>query len=61
MSVLENIKARFSVRSYTAEPVSESDLNVILEAARYSQSAKNLQDWKFIIVQDRVIQTWASR
>ncbi|MBT4485182.1 MAG: nitroreductase [Candidatus Latescibacteria bacterium] len=52
MSVLDAIKGRFSVRHYLPEPVSENDLNTIIEAARFSQSAKNLQDWKFIVVRD---------
>ncbi len=52
MGVLEIIKRRFSVRSYLSEPVEDNDLNAILDAARFSQSAKNLQDWKFIVVRD---------
>ena len=52
MSVLELIKERYSVRSYLQKPVGDDDLEALLEAARYSQSAKNLQDWRFIIVRD---------
>lgn len=52
MTVFDVIKGRFSVRSYTPEPISDSDLNTILEAARLSQSAKNFQDWRFIVVKD---------
>ena len=52
MSVLEAIKGRFSVRHYLPEQISEDDLNTILEAARLSQSAKNLQDWQFIVVRN---------
>ena len=52
MTVLEAIKNRFSVRTYLSKPVNEDDLSAILEAAQYSQSAKNLQDWRFIIVRD---------
>ena len=52
MTVLEAIKNRFSVRKYLPKPVSEDDLNTILEAARFSQSAKNLQDWRFIVVRE---------
>ena len=35
--VLENIKARRSVRAYTSQQVSEEDLQAILEAATYAQ------------------------
>ena len=37
--VLENIKARRSVRAYTDRQVSEEDLQAILEAATFAPSA----------------------
>ncbi len=52
MSVLECIKGRFSVRNYTSEPVSDSDLEIILESARLAPSARNLQEWRFVVVRD---------
>lgn len=52
MTVLEAVKGRFSTRSYENRPVDENDLNTILESARYAQSARNLQDWKFVVVRD---------
>jgi len=52
MSILDTIKGRFSVRSYEEKPLSDNDLLKVLEAARYAQSAKNLQDWRFIVVRD---------
>ena len=55
MTVLDTIKNRFSCRSFTNEPVSDEDLNSILDAARYSQSAKNFQDWRFVVIQDRAM------
>ena len=57
MTVLEAIKNRFSVRKYSSKPVDEKDLNAILEAARCSQSAKNIQDWRFIIVRDEALRS----
>lgn len=36
--VLENIKSRRSVRTYTEQQVSAGDLNLILEAAAYAPS-----------------------
>lgn len=36
--VLENIKSRRSVRTYTEQQVSAGDLNLILEAAAYAKS-----------------------
>ena len=44
--VLENIKARRSVRAYTDRQVSEEDLQAILEAATFAPSGMHL-DWLF--------------
>jgi len=46
------IQDRRSVREYTAEPVSNHDLDLILEAARQAPSGENAQPWRFIIVRD---------
>jgi len=52
MSVLDTIRERYSVRKYKADEVSGEDLKAVLEAARLSQSAKNLQEWRFVVVRD---------
>jgi len=52
MDLYEAIKKRFSCRSYSSKPVEKEKLDRILEAARLAPSAKNLQDWRFIIVTD---------
>lgn len=52
MSILKLIKERRSVRKYKAEPIPSEILYRVLEAARFSPSGKNLQPWKFILVQD---------
>lgn len=46
------IQDRRSIRDYTDEPVSESDLEMILEAARQAPSGENAQPWRFVIVKD---------
>jgi len=46
------IQDRRSVREYTAEPVSDQDLDRILEAARQAPSGENAQPWRFVIVRD---------
>jgi len=53
MEILDVIKGRYSVRKYRDEAVSDDELNEILEAARFSQSAKNLQGWRFIVVRNQ--------
>ena len=50
MSILELSQKRFSVRKYSDKPVSEEDLQYILESVRMAPSAVNRQPWKFVIV-----------
>jgi nitroreductase len=55
MDVFEAITARKSVRAFLDKPVEEDVLKRILEAARLAPSARNGQEWRFIVVQDRVM------
>ena len=50
MNVYEAVQARRSVRRWAAKPVEEEKLRRVLEAARLAPSAKNMQEWKFVIV-----------
>jgi len=52
MNVMEAIKARYSVRLYQSRDVEEEKLLRVLEAARLAPSAKNLQEWRFVVVKD---------
>ncbi len=52
MEVLKAIQNRRSVRSYKPDAVPEEKLQKVLEAARLAPSARNNQDWKFIVVRD---------
>ena len=52
-AVLENIANRKSVRAYTAEPVSDADIETLLRAAMAAPSAMNRQPWEFIVLKDR--------
>jgi nitroreductase len=52
VDVLSAIKGRRSIRKYSNKPVEEEKLLKVLEAARLSPSARNQQDWKFIVVRD---------
>jgi len=51
-ATMKVIQDRRSIRDYTDEPVSESDLEMILEAARQAPSGENAQPWRFVIVKD---------
>lgn len=42
-----------AIRSYREEPLAEADLAAILEAARWTGSSKNRQNWSFIVLTDR--------
>ena len=52
-AVLENIHSRKSVRQYTAEPVSDTDIQTILKAAMAAPTAVNYQPWRFVVVTER--------
>ena len=50
--VLKNIKTRRVVREMTDEPVSQQDLETILEAGRWSPTGSNNLPTRFLAVQD---------
>ena len=50
---LELAQKRFSARNYKSDPVSETDLNYVLEAGRIAPSAANYQPWYFLVITDR--------
>ncbi len=53
MVVLEAIRKRYSCRAYMDKPVEKEKLGQVFEAARLAPSAKNLQDWRFVVVRDK--------
>ncbi len=50
MNVMESVQNRFSVRSYLQKSVEPERLQRLLEAARLAPSARNLQEWRFVVV-----------
>ncbi|MFQ5924363.1 MAG: nitroreductase family protein [Dehalococcoidia bacterium] len=50
MDILEIIRTRRSIRKYEPEPISEEEINKILEAGRWAPSAGNSQPWRFIVL-----------
>lgn len=52
MDVMEAIRGRRSIRNFMDRPVEEEKLRAVLEAGRLAPSARNLQDWRFIVVRD---------
>jgi nitroreductase len=55
MDVFEAIAARKSVRAFLDRPVAEETLARILEAARLAPSARNGQEWRFVVVTDEAM------
>lgn len=51
--LLEEIKSRKCVRSYSDEPVPDEIVKEIVEAGRFAPSWVNVQPWKFIIIRDK--------
>ena len=52
MSVIDLMRARYSLRTFAACPVDRDTLLRVLEAARVAPSACNNQPWQFLVVQD---------
>jgi nitroreductase len=57
MAVLDVIRKRYSCRSYQDKSIEQDKLDCILEAARLAPSARNTQDWRFVVVTDKAIKS----
>jgi nitroreductase len=53
MDAYRNITSLRAIRHFTDQPLPPDSLRRILEAGRWTGSAKNTQPWHFIVVQDR--------
>jgi len=52
MTLIDTIRKRYSCRAYQQKPVEQEKLDQLFEAARLAPSAKNTQDWRFVVVTD---------
>jgi nitroreductase len=52
MNLMQAIRTRRSIRNNQDRLVEEEKLLAVLEAGRLAPSAKNMQDWRFIVVRD---------
>ena len=50
METWDAIRARRNVRTYTDQPISDEDLDRILEAGWRAPSASNRQRWEFVLI-----------
>jgi len=54
MLLTEAIRKRYSCRSYDeTRPIEQEKLDRIFELARLAPSAKNMQDWRFVVVTEK--------
>lgn len=56
MNVMEAIQNRYSCRAYQSKPIEPEKLTTLIESARLAPSARNIQDWRFVIVTDPATQ-----
>ena len=54
-TVLENIHARKSVRSYTAQAVEEGKIDKLVRAGMAAPSGKDVRPWEVVVVTDRAV------
>jgi nitroreductase len=52
MTLIDTIQKRYSCRAYQQKPLEQEKLDQLFEAARLAPSAKNTQDWRFVVVTD---------
>jgi len=55
MSFLELARKRTSIRGYENTPVSQDELDTVLEAGRIAPSAANFQPWDFVVVKNPAV------
>ena len=55
MDIIEAILNRRSIRKYTGEKVTESQIEMLLKAGMYAPSAVNKQPWHFIVFRNKQI------
>jgi len=53
MEFFDVIKTRRSIRKYKPNPISDKDIDYILNVARLAPSAKNRQCWRYVVIKDK--------
>jgi nitroreductase len=52
MDALEAILSRRSIRKYTSEPITDQEIEIMLQAGMAAPSSGNAQPWHFIVIRD---------
>ena len=55
MNTLETINKRRSIRKFTDKALSQQQIETLLKAAMLAPTARNAQEWDFIVVRDRAV------
>ncbi len=55
-ALLGQLKARRSMRQFTAQPVAPTQIAQIIEAGRYTPTGSNRQDVRYVVLRDRLDQ-----
>lgn len=55
MDAIRNLLQRRSIRKYIDKPVPKEIVNGLLEAGMHAPTARNLQPWHFVVVDERSI------
>lgn len=61
MEVVQAIKKRRSIRKFLDKDVPQSEINLMLEAARLAPSGLNAQPWRFRVVQEKDHISWLAK
>jgi len=56
MKELELLRIRRSIKDFQEKPIERKDLESIVECARFSPTARNVQPWEFVVLTDK--QAW---
>ena len=58
---LKFLKGRRSIRSFQETPIPDNEIEMILEAGRWTPSASHRQPWEFIIIENQVTRNQLSK
>jgi nitroreductase len=50
---LELVKSRRSIRKFKSDPISDEEIDKIIEAARFAPSGANTQPWEFLVIKNQ--------
>ncbi|MDR0953512.1 MAG: nitroreductase family protein [Elusimicrobiota bacterium] len=53
MQLLDAINKRRSIRQFTGQPITDEQLQTILNAAMMAPTGRNIQEWEFLVIKDK--------